>query len=205
MGGTGQHSSKSMNHGTPVAYVEAARYTMGGIDFDPCSNAYWNHHVVKAPVFYDGADYGNGLEQGWRGRGLINSPGDKKGTLPPQFWDRSVEFWWQGEICGIWIGFSLEQLPRLQRTSLVSSLFPEGPTKGGEAIHPLNENFLRCVPRERMEFLAPGETFNDPPTPQTQPGHGNYILFLPPRGFPELAMQMGARFIEAFSTFGAVF
>jgi hypothetical protein len=202
MAGSGQHSSKSMNHGTPVIVVEAARYTLGAIDFDPASDAYWNHHVVKASRFCDGGANGNGLEADYTGRGLINPPGDKPGTLPPMFWDRLTGFWTLGSTAVVWVGFSLEQLPRLQ---IPAPALPRGPKQyPGNSIHPLRSELLRCFPSSRLDFLAPGKTFDDPPVPQTQPGHGNYIAFLPPLAHPDEATRMRARFVEAFSTIGAI-
>lgn len=205
MAASGQHSSLSMNHGSPVLVVEAARYTLGGIDFDPASDAYWNRWTVKATRFNDGADHGNGLEADWTGRGLINSPGDKRGTLPPRYWDRLVYWWGAGATAAVWIGFSLEQLVRLQAPPAQCALEPRGPKQyPGNPIHPLLPEFTRCFPSARLDFLKPGAAFDDPPIPQEQPGHGNYITLLPPRNHPEEAARMRARFIEAYSTIGAV-
>lgn len=202
MAGSGQHSSKSANHGTPTLVVEAARYVLGGIDYDPASDAYWNHHTVKATRYADGGEHGDGLEISWVGRGLWNPPGDKPGTLPPRFWDRLVWLWAAGQTAAVWVGFSLEQLPRLQAAA---PLMPRGPKQyPGNPIHPLRPEFLRCWPSSRLDFLAPGATFDAPPIEQTQPGHGNYIVLVPPAHHEEEAGRMRARFVEAFGTIGAV-
>lgn len=132
------HSAKTCEHGSPVAAVELARYVLGGIDLDPASNAYWNHHVVRADRFYDRE--ANGLEQPWAGRVWCNPPGadEAAGTenLVRPYWERLVEHWREGLVdSAVWLGYSLEQLATLQ----------------GSPAHPLE--FPTLVPCERFRFL----------------------------------------------------
>ena len=74
------HSAATDDHGTPPEYIELARYTLGAIDLDPCSSAYWNHHTVRAGRFYD--ERMNGIELPYFGRMIFNPPGSKKDERP---------------------------------------------------------------------------------------------------------------------------
>lgn len=193
------HSAKTCEHGSPDAAVELARYTLGGIDFDPASNAYWNEHVVRARLYCDRRS--DGLKQPWSGRVFCNPPGadEAAGTenLVRPFWERMVAHWREGLIDGgVWLGYSLEQLATLQ----------------GGAAHPLM--FLTLVPCERFRFLearrgAPpvlrrvtvervvdGRAVLVPTDKDAGPTHGNFLTLLPTRRSESEARAQVARFKE---------
>lgn len=180
------HSAKTCEHGSPVAAVELARYALGGLDLDPCSNGYWNEHTVKAARYYDRA--ANGLAQPWEGRVWLNPAGadEEAGTdsLVRPFWERLVAHWRDARISGaVWLGYSLEQLAMLQ----------------GCAAHPLM--FFTLVPCERFRFLearrgAPPIERLGPDGKPSGPTHGNFITLLPSRRSESEARGQVARFRE---------
>lgn len=67
-----RHSSATPEHFTPSPFVEAARQTLGGIDFDPASCAAANR-VVRATHYLTKED--NGFTRAWAGRVFLNPPG----------------------------------------------------------------------------------------------------------------------------------
>jgi hypothetical protein len=182
-------SAVSMEHGTPPEGVEFARYVLGGrITTDPSSSAYWNHHSVKADVFYDVAD--NGLKMLWHGTVMVNAPGsdEESGTptLVRPFWERGLEQWRAGVNDGlVWIGYSVQQLGMLQ----------------GSPGHPLQ--FPTVMPCERFKFLRKPRG-GGPPVPGDQPMHFNYISLLPSRRDPDEARAQIGRFLERGRHLGAV-
>jgi len=192
-----QHSNSSQDHGTPVEVVELTRYALGSIGTDPCSDAYWNHHSVKADLFWSKAD--DGLRRPWSGPVICNPPGGeseqdkttgKRRVLVPSlvrpFWERLVEDWRRGAIDGaVWVSFSLEQLVLLQ----------------GSPAHPAQ--FPTIIPCERLCFLRrPAD--GGPPKPGNQPTHGNALSLLPSRRDPGLAKLQLRRFAERGAALGAV-
>lgn len=211
------HSAETDDHGTPHEYVELARETQGGIDLDPTSSAYWNHHVVKAARFYD--QRMNGIELPYFGRMIFNPPGGKSPLGVPNVrrgWERLIEHYRDGRVesC-VWIGFSLEQLTYLQSAPM----------------HPLQ--FLTLVPCDRLEFLQRPTLYcavclaeqaltskerqdrrrasvdkgpcqrcrqgNGPPVKGQSPVHGNYITLLPSRRSPSIARDQSRIFVERAS------
>ncbi len=73
---------------TPKLYIEAARATMGSIDFDPASSEVANQ-IVKAATFLD--ENNNGLEIGWGGNVFLNPP--FRADLIAAFVNRLCEFY----------------------------------------------------------------------------------------------------------------
>lgn len=118
---------------------------MGGIDFDPCSEARFNA-VIKATTYYSLLERGeDGLKLPWAGRTLVNPPGG----LIAKFWRKLL-----GEDAvsqAMWIGFSVEQLCILV----------------GEAAHPLD--FSTCILRKRLHFRHHADPDKE------RPSHGNYV------------------------------
>jgi hypothetical protein len=207
------HTESSDDYGTPPAYCELSRVTLGGIDLDPSSSAYWNHWTVKAAKFYSAGD--DFTTQKISGRVHWNPPSGKgpdgKTSLPRLAWRMLVEAWRRGECKGaVWMGYSLEQLTLLQ----------------GEPIHPLM--FTTLVPCERLAFwtrpllcrtcgqlvgfdakkrmlhTAPDVTCfgsdayqsGGPPIESKSPSHGNYVTLLHTQHSPSEARAQMQRFIE---------
>lgn len=174
-------SSESEDYGTPAAYAGLGHFVLDGIDLDPASSSYWNHHTIKARTFYDEAL--DGLRQPWFGKVFHNAPSRKATETTPKisirpFWDRLVDHYLRGEVdCAIWIGFQLGQLQSLQSA----------------VAHPLQ--FFNLFPANRIDFLRrmPG---NAAPQPAGSPSHANYITLLPTRRTPAAARSMVERFIE---------
>jgi hypothetical protein len=155
-----QHSSTTPEWGSPSVVVNLARHVLGGIDLDPCSNAYWNRHLVKATSFYDKEQ--NALVRHWTGRVYLNPPGELGGVRV--FWEHLAEQHRSSRTRGaVWCGFSLEQIGYLQ----------------GSPTHPLQ--WVTCVPCERLPFMQ-RDPRGGPPTPEGSPTHSNYITLLPDMG-----------------------
>lgn len=182
-----QHSAVSMEHGTPPAPVELARYALGSIDLDPASSAYWNEHTVKASRFYDRR--ANGLRQRWAGNTWLNPPGADEAadtdSLVRPFWERMVEHWRAGEIAGCYYGYSLEQLQLLQSS-------PWSPARCVVVFFSSRQRHLRRGPR------------NGPPVPGDAPTHANFAALLPSVRFDSLARRQVERFVERGRTLGQV-
>lgn len=183
-----QHSAVSMEHGTPAAPVELARYALGSIDLDPASSAYWNAYTVQASRFFD--RFTDGLRQRWAGNVWLNPPGadDKAGTdsLVREFWDKLVESWRADHLTGaVYYGYSLEQLQTLQ-----SSAWSPG-------------QCVLVVFSSRQRHLQRGP-HNGPPVPGTSPTHANFAALLPTRCSGTLARAQVARFVERGRTLGVV-
>lgn len=184
------YSTASDDHGTPTPIVELARELgNGGIDLDPFSSSYWNHHSVRALRFYDREHSGFAPENPFYGHMLLNPPGYQKddeinGKNPVRdAWDKLVASYRDGRVTScLWVGFSLEQLTYLQN----------GP------MHPLQ--FLTSVPIERQEFLR--RVSGAPPVKGTAPRYGNYLSLLPDRRSPALARYQISIFRERCSAIG---
>jgi len=183
-----QHSGATCEHGSPPIAVELARYTLGEIDLDPCSSAYWQRYTTRAGSFFDREL--NGLTQVWSGCVFVNAPGgDKERGERSQvraFWERLVEHWIAGRIDGAcWLSFSLEQLVQLQ----------------GSPAHPLQ--FPTVVFCERLDYLRrPAD--GGPPSKGGAPTHGSAMSLLPSRRFASDARAQTKRFRDRASSLGAL-
>lgn len=166
-----QHSSKSVEHYTPVPVVDAARAVLGDIDLDPASCALANE-VVKATAWYGpGSEFGeDGLAEPWMGRVFLNPPG---GRVPEEWqgmgtssnatlwWGRLAASWQAGEVeAAIFVGFTLEILRSAQALDVPQPI-----------------DFPICVPSSRIRFdtTKDGERVSS-----SSPTHGNVIVYLPP-------------------------
>lgn len=104
--------SKTPEHYTPADLMEIFRGIMGGIDLDPCSTSEANR-TVKAAKYYNVVE--NGLSKPWAGRVYINPPGDPRGKLPKQFFDKLYKHVSAGDVSEfIWLAFNAAQLRTLQ-------------------------------------------------------------------------------------------
>jgi len=182
-----QHSAKTCEHGSPPEVVELGRHTLGAIDLDPASTAYWNLHTVRAARFYDRQD--NGLVQPWSGRVWLNPPGadEQAGTpsLVRPFWERAVAMWRSGAVDGLcWEGYSLEQLQMLQ-----SSPFP--PAKA-----------VTLLLGRRLRHLRRVE--GGPPVPGDAPTHGSFVTLLTSVRDPAVARGQIDRFRGLGARLGVV-
>lgn len=92
-----------------------------------------------------------------RGTVFVNPPGNKDGSLVARFWCALAEYYRRNfATSAIWIGFSLEQIARLQRV--------------GAASHPLEHTTL--VPRTRHGYRDTPDHVDDQPT------HASYVTLL---------------------------
>jgi hypothetical protein len=181
-----------------MTIVEIARATLGSIDLDPCTDSTWNARigawriltasddalntpwVVGAPAPGDAhRESALHAEPSWRCTALVNPPGEKTGALVAGFWRALTHYYRLGWISSaVWIGFSVEQLSRLQRV--------------GAPSHPLE--YPTCIPSERVSYLEPSGY------PGEQPGHASFITLLPDRArkkaqvdqFHRIARPLGA-------------
>lgn len=173
----GQHSCATPEHGTEERMVKLARTVVGVFNIDPASSAKWNR-VIGAERFIDKKQ--NGLRTPWmrgapaphklagitvrhragdRGRcvAIVNPPGDPKGELVAGFWCALSAYFELGWLSSaIWIGFSLEQLARLQRV--------------GAPSHPLN--YPTLIPSRRLHYSK------QPGVAGKQPTHASFVTLL---------------------------
>lgn len=142
-----RHSKAETRWGTEASIVEAARRTMGRIDFDPCSESLFNY-TVGADSYYSLLERGeNALELPWLGvRRLVNPPG---GAVLA-FWRRMLQQGQCRRVQSVWVGFSVEQLCLLAH----------------EPDHPLD--FSLCILRKRINFVRHDSY-------RGSPSHGNYV------------------------------
>lgn len=201
-----QHSSKSVEHYTPVPIVEAARTVLGEIDLDPASCSLANE-VVQAAAFYGPGGLGpDGLAEPWCGRVFLNPPG---GCVPAAYrgmgtssnaalwWGRLASSWQEGEIeAAIFVGFTLEILRSAQALDVPQPL-----------------DFPLCVPSSRIAFDTGVHEDGWPDcllqrVSSSSPTHANVIVYLPPYSGDRVNRPtvVGAEhireFFEAFGKFG---
>ena len=174
---TAQHSMITDEHGSPPSFVNLARAVMRGIDVDPASSAIANRNVratrfidakqdFRVTPWFEGAPAPNRLRTNparapsshTKGRTFGNPPSDKRGVLVARFWWLFVEYFELGWITsGIYVGFNVEQLSRLQRV--------------GARSHPLEH--VTLIPRKREDYidLETGELQEDAP-------HASFVTLL---------------------------
>lgn len=178
-----QHSSKSNEHYTPRAIVEAARDVMRVIHLDPATTAEVNANVVRAHSWHTKDD--DGLSKVWQGNVFLNPPGGL--VKHPSGIKSSAALWWQKLVVSynaryvqqaIFVGFTLEIIRTTQHPAIPAGII----------------EFPCCFPRDRVAF------FGEDLEPQTSPSHANVIAYLPDRDDP-WSVQ---RFAEVFSKFGTV-
>lgn len=193
MASKGEFSAASPDYGTPPEHLDAMRRVIGGeFDLDPCTSKLFNE-VVRARRIFTREDDSLRPECVWQGNCLVNAPGDRTGELVKRVWEKLIEqYIFRSATSAFWVGFNINQLQTLQqaRTQACPMHFPY------------------CVPAKRMEF---SQTFKDHQTelfgepdrtlmPATDPGHPNFIAFLPDPNKPWQAET----FYREFSKFGAV-
>lgn len=189
------HSAKTDVWGTPPELVKHARLTMGWINCDPASDATWNARIAAARYIDVAQD---GTKTPWMIGGpkpaeaadidctdkarqyhvFCNPPGDPRGELVAKYWCALAGYLATGWVtAAVWVGFSVEQLARLQRVGALS--------------HPLDHTTLILAARPR--FLRDYET------PGDAPSHAGYVTlaFGCVRLMPERERAaMRARFLE---------
>lgn len=190
-----RHSSESVEHYTPVAYVEAARKVMGSIDLDPASCDFANA-VVQAKRIYTAKTLGH--NKAWRGNVLLNPPGGRiNGNWEPvkaggessakAWWFKLVSEWTNGGVDrAIFIGFSLEML----QTSQVDT-----PSTAGGDLLALPLDFALCFPSRRIAYDINHEMSRKK---GASPPHASFIAFLPNN------VKENLTFKKEFSKFGRV-
>lgn len=171
-----QHSATTVEHYTPLEYIEAARSTMGGIiDLDPATTGLVNSQRVKAETYYN--QELNGLDNEWHGNVFLNPPGGRVGRKSGAavWWDKLIEEYTSGRVRqAIFLGFSIEIMATSQDSKMWVGQFPF------------------CIPRNRIEFV--NEQFEK----GTSPTHSNVVVYLPAR------IENVERFETNFSQFGKV-
>ncbi len=209
------HSAVSVDHYTPPAIVEAARFTLGAIDLDPASCELANRSVRAARVFTREED---GLSRSWGAWGLppiqgpsrvfVNPPGGKEDgeSIQKRWWRHAAREWLSGRVDAlVWVAFKVDFL---QVTQVDRDM---GDPLLGVGCPPLPLDGAICYPRSRLAYSTP--TLPDRPTKQQQrdhaetglcvggsPPHASAVIYLPSRRDPGGL----ARFVQAFTPIGAV-
>lgn len=194
-------SAKSVEHYTPPEIVEAARATMGGIDYDPASCAEANK-IVRARAFT--APPLNGLDVPWDLEGaptkvFLNPPGGKlhPKTLEPMPENggpglSAAAVWW-------WKLNSEEKERHVERAIFVAftlNVFQNSQQFG--YLPPYAFPFV--VPYQRLRF------WNErTPIGKGQPQHCNAIVHLPPTVGERITAKERALAIESFADHFAPF
>lgn len=190
----GQHSSATFEWGSPDLIVSRGRDVIGPFDVDPASSPHWNRVVRAKRIITERED---GTRTPWvpgapapaeiaaqrsrakrpdRFTAWVNPPNTGDGELVALYWRALTGYFELGWITSaIWVGFSVEQLSRLQRVNAPSD--------------PLDHT--RCIPARRIKYRS--QTIV-----KSQPGHASYIALLTydPREV--------VRFVKRFSDLGRV-
>jgi hypothetical protein len=184
-----RHLSKTNEHFSPAYIVEAARATLGVIDFDPFSCAAANA-TIKANV-YGGLDNGiDGFATTWFGRVFVNPPGGKTENQSNQkrAWFKLASEYAAGRVtAAVFLCFSVELLQTTQ------SKTPEG------LALPLDMPI--CYPRKRVAYTREDGTVGG------SPPHSSCIIYLPPKAGAQ-GWNYGSsdltRFSDSFAPIGKV-
>jgi hypothetical protein len=178
-------SSDKEEHFTPKEVALDCHYVMDGIELDIASCATANE-IIKAERFFSKAD--NALMQELKARtGFCNPPGGKLNGRSQQalFWDHVHACWVAGVLEeAIFLGFSLELLSKRGYEILNYPICITCRGSESEVVNGMG----------RMKFLDQDLKAQDSPT------HGNFVVYLPPRG--ETAIEHQKRFLERFSKYG---
>jgi hypothetical protein len=126
------HSAATCEWGTNPELTDFSRHVLGRIDLDPCSSVDWNQKIGAWRIITEREDcritpwvIGGPLPlrsdtcpdgAGYQMHCHINPPGDPRGVLVAFCWQALTNYIDTGWItAAIWIGFSIEQLARLQK------------------------------------------------------------------------------------------
>lgn len=184
-----RHSSETAEHYTPGPIVEAARATLGEIDFDPfsCTEA---NDTVRA-VSFASLPLCDGYRGPWLGRIFCNPPGGKSDGQSNQkrAWQKLVRETDAGNVtAAVFMCFSLEML---QTTQV-------------KAVGRLPLDFPICYPSRRIAYRKPGgATGKSPP-------HSSCVILVPISRYSTrpgdiiARDDMICRFRAAFGVFGKV-
>lgn len=173
------HLLQSHDHGSPDPFIAIAREVLGLISVDPASSAKWNKRVGAARFI---TAEQNAIRTPWfpgapsplqlrtkslppiassahqPGTVFLNPPNDKRGDLVAAFWWALARYFRLGWCtAGIYVGFNVEQLSRLQRVSADS--------------HPLEH--VTLVPASRENYID-GETLQL----QEDAPHASFVTLL---------------------------
>lgn len=195
-----QHQGKSIEFYTPPEVIEAARRTLGRIDFDPCSCAL-AQTTVKADDWIGLPT--DGLDAPWPAgaRVLVNPPGGTSRTTKARAatmttaqaerWGTTstAAAWWRRACMHtrtrggalVFVGFNLE-IVRTARAH--GAICDTGPL-----------DWTYVIPDERLAFWREGA--GSELEPAGQPSHANVIVCV---GHSDVRM----RFAREFSIFGRV-
>lgn len=139
------HLSLSSEWYTPDVILDRAKQVLGRIDLDPASCDAANLRVQAVTYF---TKEQNGLAQDWdqfAGTVFVNPPGDKRGSLPKAFWNKLRSM--ANLDCGIYVGFSLEQLRYLDGL-------------GGASV---------AIIKQRVKYIRPDGSVGN------SPAHGSFV------------------------------
>jgi hypothetical protein len=180
-----RHSSATAEHYTPAYIVEAARATLGAIDFDPFSCASANA-TVRAEQYTTASNGGDGFAVDWHGRVFVNPPGGKgdgNQSNQKRAWFKMMSEAEARRVeAGIFVCFSVELL----QTTQVS---PTGPI-------PLD--FPICYPRTRVAYMR------EDGTKGASPPHSSCVILYPGERDLRGYLERVERFRAAFGAIGRV-
>jgi hypothetical protein len=169
----GQHSSATPEWGTTARILDLGREVIGPFDVDPTSSPFWNRTVRAARIitaredcrkvpWVPGGPLPTAITPARRGgkperyTAIVNPPGSRDGELVAFCWRALAGYHELGWITSaIWVGFSVEQLSRLQRVDAAS--------------HPLEH--VTLVPSRRLHYRPRRGA-------AAAPGHASFVTLL---------------------------